>query len=84
MVPKPLFSTQLKNELLHVQLKKLGKSPDIKASSKNQDSMDLGLAMENLASNLEKNMNNSNPVENSQTGEEVMFVDATDGALPSH
>lgn len=67
-----------------MQTKKQAKPPDKKASSSNKGTMELGLAMENLANNLEINSTCTDPVTSAQNSEEVMIVDEFDEASPSH
>lgn len=67
-----------------MQVKKQGKPSDKKAISSVSNTMELSLAMEKLTSSLELNLNNPNLIASSQSGDEVMVLDAVNEASPSH
>lgn len=67
-----------------MQVKKQGKPSDKKVISSVSNTMELSLAMEKLTSSLELNLNNPNLIASSQSGDEVMVLDAVNEASPSH
>lgn len=68
-----------------VNLNKQGRLPDTKHYGNHvHGSMELGLAMEGLVCEIEKDLNITCLTNEAQVGEEVMVVDATNGATTSN